>query len=284
MYAAVAMASVFAVSAFMHAMKLSVGGGRGGLLIMAAMWIPALARLVATRTVDREWLPPLPLRRWGHPRPAVIVVPLLIVSLIYLGAYALAWLADVPREPPAWHGAAVVMNVAVNLPLLAIIGVFGGLGEELGWRGYLQPRLDQLDVRGALFWVIALETVFHLPLVLLAGYLAGDRWALSIALFLCLKLGATPVWTWATYRWRTVWMAIWFHALHNAVSQVLVPKALGAGDARILGEAGVLPVALYLVTAGAVFGMARARGLRWRDLAGPALSGTERRQAHTSSA
>ena len=284
MYAAVAMASVIAVSAFMRAMTLSVGGGRGGLLIMAAMWIPALARLVATRTVDRAWFPPLPLRRWGHPRAAVIVVPLSIVSSIYLGAYALAWLAGVPREPPVWHGAAVVMNVAVNLPLLAIIGLFGGLGEELGWRGYLQPRLDQLDVRGALFWVIALETAFHLPLVLLAGYLAGDRWALSIALFFGLKLGATPVWTWATYRWRTVWMAVWFHALHNAVSQVLVPKALGAGDARILGEAGVLPVALYLATAGAVFGMATARGLRWRDLAGRALSGTERRPVHTSSA
>ena len=148
----------------------------------------------------------------------------------------------------------------------------------------LQPRLDQLDVRGALFWVIALETVFHVPLILLAGYLAGDRWALSIALFFCLKLGATPVWTWATYRWRTIWMAVWFHAFHNAVSQVLVPKALGAGDPRILGETGALPVVLYLVAAGTVLGIARARRLRWRDLAGNALAGTERRPSHTVSA
>jgi membrane protease YdiL (CAAX protease family) len=283
-YTAVAMASVIAVSAFMNAMKLSVGGGRGGALIMAAMWIPALARVVATRTVDRGWVPPFPVSRWGHPRAALIVVPMAIVCAIYLGAYGLAWLAGVPREPPVWHAATVLMNVAVNLPLLAIVGGFGGLGEEIGWRGYLQPRLDQLDVPGTLLWVIALETVFHIPLILLAGYLAGDQWALSIALFFGLKLGATPVWTWATYRWRTIWMAVWFHALHNAVSQVLVPKALGAGDPRILGETGALPVALYLVSAGAVLGMARARGLRWRDLAGSALGGTKRRLAHTSSA
>jgi hypothetical protein len=72
--------------------------------------------------------------------------------------------------------------------------------------------------------------------------------------------------------WRTVWMAVWFHALHNAVSQVLVPKALGAGDARILSEAGVLPVALYLATAGAVFGPSTRLHLRsgqaWRGRVG----------------
>lgn len=285
MYAAVAIASVIAVSALLNAMKVSVGdNGRGGALVIAAMWIPALARLVATRTVDRGWLPPFPLHRWGRPRAAVIVVPLAMVCAIYLGAYVLAWLADVPRQAPVWQGAAVAINVAVNLPLLAIIGLFGGLGEELGWRGYLQPRLDQLEVPGALFWVVALETVFHVRLILLAGYLAGEPWAMSIALFFGLKLGATPVWTWATYRWRTIWMAVCFHALHNAVSQVLVPKALGAGDPRVLGESGALPVALYLVAAGAVLGIARVRGLRWRNLAGSALGDTERRTAHAASA
>lgn len=283
-YAAVAIAGVTAVSTLMHAMQLSVGGGLGGTLIMAAMWIPALARLVAVRTVDREWRPPFPLRRWGRPRAAVIVVPLATVGAIYIGAYALASLADVPRGAPAWHGAAVALNVGVNLPLLAIIGLFGGLGEELGWRGYLQPRLDQLEVPGAVLWVIALETVFHVPLILLTGYLAGEPWALSIALFFGLKLGATPLWTWATYRWRTIWIAAWFHALHNAVSQVLVPKALGAGDPRVLGESGVLPIALYLVAAGAVLGIARARGRRWRDMAASARGETERRPAHTASA
>jgi CAAX protease family protein len=165
----------------------------------------------------------------------------------------------------------------VNLPLLAAIDLVGGLGEEIGWRGYLQPRLDEMGVPASLLWVIALETLFHLPLIPLAGYLSGGSLATTLVLFFGLGLGATPVWTWATYRWRSVWIAAWFHAFHNAVSQVLIPKALGAADERILGESGVFPVALYLLVAATVLGIARARGKRWREFAqdGCSLSKTE---------
>ena len=124
---------------------------------------------------------------------------------------------------------------------------------------------------GSLLWVIAVETLFHAPLIVFAGYLNSDASAASIALFVGLGLGLTPVWTWATYRWRTIWIAVWFHTFHNAVSQTLMPKALGAGDPLVLGESGVLPVALYLLAAATIFGVARARGQRWRDLARGAL-------------
>jgi hypothetical protein len=126
-------------------------------------------------------------------------------------------------------------------------------------------------VRTSLLWVIALETLFHVPLILLTGYLDGEAWAMSVALFFGLKLGATPVWTWMTYRWRTIWAAVWVHAFHNAVSQVLMPKALGAGDPRVLGESGLVPVALYLMAAGIILITMRVRGQRWRDLARSAL-------------
>lgn len=56
--------------------------------------------------------------------------------------------------------------------------------------------------------------------------------------------------------------AVWFHAFHNAVSQVLVPKSLGIGDPRLLAESGALPVALYLAVAGVVVRNARMRRLR----------------------
>jgi uncharacterized protein len=274
-YAAVAIAGVTAVSALHSVMNLSAGDPRAGALIMAAMWIPSLARSIACRTVDRDWIPPFPLRRWGRPRIAIVLVPLATVSAIYLVAYMLAWSMDVATETPVWHGVSVAINIATNLPLLAAIGVVGGLGEEVGWRGYLQPRLDQLGVRTSLLWVVALETLFHVPLILLAGYLNGEAWATSVALFFGLKLGATPVWTWVTYRWRTIWAAGWLHAFHNAVSQVLAPKALGAGDPRVLGEAGILPVMVYLTASVVVLAVLWVRGLRWCDLAKSALSEIE---------
>jgi hypothetical protein len=59
--------------------------------------------------------------------------------------------------------------------------------------------------------------------------------------------------------------------VHNAVSQVLLPKVLGAGSPHILGESGLLPVALYLFAAGATVGRVWARGGHWRDFARQAL-------------
>src|SRR5947207_2662544 len=81
-----------------------------------------------------------------------------------------------------------------------------------------------------------IETLFHVPMILLAGYVASDRPFTGMALFFGLGLGLTPVWTWATYRWNSLWIAVWFHTFHNALSQTILPKALGAGGPLVLGE------------------------------------------------
>src|SRR5206468_3517559 len=114
--------------------------------VLAVMWVPALARFIATRTVDRTWRPPFPVRPWGTPGAAIMLVPLGTVSAIHLGAYAIAAPIGVPRETPPWAGR-VAINVAINLPLLAIIGAAGSFGEEIGWRGYLQPRIRACSAR-----------------------------------------------------------------------------------------------------------------------------------------
>jgi len=251
----------------MKVLHVVVGEPRAQLFVLAAMWMPAFARFAVTRTADRQWQSPFPLRHWGRPKWIVIVLPLTTVTAIYLSAYATASLAGVSRSPAAWAPRRVPVNVLVNLPLLSLIGVAGALGEEVGWRGYLQPRLDQWRIRFSLLWVIALETLFHLPLVVLAGYLSAKNFTASIALFFAMGLGLTPLWTWATYRWRTLWMAVLFHTFHNAVSQVIVPKALGEGDPLSLGESGIYPVACYLIAGLVVFFLLRRRRQTWPEFA-----------------
>jgi hypothetical protein len=98
LYAAVVLAGVTAVSLLLRSMSLSIDDRRAAVFIMAAMWIPALARFAATRTVDRTWRAPFPLSRWGKPRVAVVLIPLVTVTAIYLLAYGLAWAMGFPRE------------------------------------------------------------------------------------------------------------------------------------------------------------------------------------------
>jgi membrane protease YdiL (CAAX protease family) len=266
-YVVVVLVGTTIIAVFMHALHVSVGDIRSHGFILAAMWMPGFARLVATRTVDRGWHSPFPLRRWGQPAWIVVALPLASVTAIYLGAYLLASLTGVVRSSPTWPEGRLLANIVVNLPLLTTIGIVGALGEEIGWRGYLQPRLDDLKVPYSLLWTIVVETLFHFPLILLAGYLGAKNFLATLALFFTLGLGLTPLWTWATYQWRTVWMAVLFHTFHNAVSQVIVPKALGEGDPLILGESGVFPVIAYLAAGLIVFVILRRRGQTWRPFA-----------------
>jgi membrane protease YdiL (CAAX protease family) len=255
----------------MSAVHLSVSDSRAAPLVLAAMWMPALGRYVATHTVDRHWRSPFPAARWGNPPAAIVLVPVAIVLAIYGGSYAVAAIVGIARETPAWQGR-ILLNVMVNAPILAVIGGVGALGEELGWKGYLQPRLDQLGVRGSLLWVIFVEILYHLPLILFGEYLDGGS-VVTIALFAALGLGLTPVSTWLTYRWRTIWIAVALHTFHNAVSQTLLPKSLGVVSDRVIGESGILPVALYLVAAAIVFGTLWQRGETWRAFAARTLQG-----------
>src|SRR5262249_59446612 len=96
----------------MRVLHVGVGEPRARVFVPAGMWMPASARFVATRTADRQWKSPFPLRRWGRPKWIVIVLPLATVTAIYLSAYAFASLGGVPRSPAAWAPRRVAVNVS----------------------------------------------------------------------------------------------------------------------------------------------------------------------------
>ncbi len=137
--------------------------------LLLSVMVPAVTVGILTFTIHRKgqrrsvWhtigLARAGLKAW----PAAIVLPFVLVAGAYGTAVAIgAGDLDVHLKDatPDW---------AINLLIGLIIGTVIIVGEEIGWRGYLLPRFQQLTSkrRAAVVTGFA-HGCFHLPLILLA--------------------------------------------------------------------------------------------------------------------
>ena len=243
-----------------------------GLLAPIVMWAPALGALVARRTVDRGFTSTLSLTRWGATGWQVIFWPIVVPIAVYGAAYAIASSLGLAHWSPGggkWKtGAQVAANVVINLAILGVWGTFTALGEEIGWRGYLQPRLDAAGVRASVVVVWLSQLVYHAPVIAGAGYVHAGGVFVSIVLFFIADLPTTFLWARESYRARSLWPAVFFHSFHNTVSQWVFPKFFAGGDNELwLGETGILPVVCYVALVAARSLWVRRRGPSWQELA-----------------
>jgi membrane protease YdiL (CAAX protease family) len=182
------------------------------------------------------------------------LLALLAPLAIWLGTYSVALggqpLVDLIRQPS--------LLLATFLPFVALGFFMPSLGEELGWRGFALPRLQERfgPMRGTLL-LGALHALWHLPMFFtpnLGPFTAGTFITFSLT-----AVVVTVLYTWVTNRaGGSVLPAILLHASGNAASGLLnrlVPEELPLdGWARVFVEDGWLAalgfglVALALVT------------------------------------
>lgn len=266
-----------AIAVLAAAKGWTVGSPAWGVLALVAMWAPALGRFVALRTIDRGFRATLPLTRWGATGPHVVLWPLVVPLLVYGAAYAIASSLGLAAWSPGggrWTtGSQIALNVVVNLAILGVLGTLAALGEEIGWRGYLQPRLDAAGVRSSVLLVSLAWTAFHAPLIAGAGYVdTGNVWR-SVGVSAALDLSLAFIWAHESYRARSLWPAVFFHSFHNTISQWLFPRLFAGGENELwLGEGGRLPLAGYAVAGAALYVWMRHRGRSWHALAESALA------------
>jgi membrane protease YdiL (CAAX protease family) len=243
------------------------------------MWAPALARLVARRTVDEDFDRPLRLSRWGATGARIVLVPLAVPLVVYGAAYGVGWFAGLVQWSPGggrWTtGSQVVLNLIINLSILGVFGTATALGEEIGWRGYLQPRLDAAGVRSSVIIVWLCQLLYHAPLIAGAGYASTGGFLGDVARFAAADLALAFIWATESYRAGSLWPAVLFHSFHNTISQWLFPRLFTGGENELwLGETGFLPAAFYVTVGAAFFAWMRFAGPSWRVLTQGALRPT----------
>ncbi len=203
-------------------------------------------------------------------------MPLAVPLVVYGTAYCVAWFAGLVQWSPGggrWTtGSQIALNLIINLLTLGVIGTATALGEEIGWRGYLQPRLDAAGVHSSVIIVWLCQLLYHAPLIAGARYAGTGGFLGDMARFAAADLALAFIWAAESYRAVSLWPAVFFHSFHNTISQWLFPRLFVGGENELwLGETGFLPAAFYVVAGAAFYACMRWRGPSWSALTQRAL-------------
>jgi membrane protease YdiL (CAAX protease family) len=212
------------------------------LCLFGMMLVPALVALVLTvrrhgwRSVPRL----LSLLPVGSPRRSfalqcaaclLVFVAVAVVGLLVawsLGLYQASW-------PSTWLPfLLLVPSAVVSLPLY--------LGEELGWQGYMLPRLLRFGTARGIALGGVLWGLWHLPMTLLGGSYPGHPLWVAVPSAVVSAVGAGAVIALIRLRTTSVWPAVLAHLGLNEFALVL-PYLLAAPsfvpDPLLAGPIGV---------------------------------------------
>ena len=150
-------------------------------------------------------------------------VALFYTAIAAAGAVFLATLVD-PEIVVDWGALPPVLDV---VPMMLVLIVLAGLGEEFGWRGFLVPRLQRRHSALISSLIIgALHSLWHVPLFLVDGT-AQSNWVEQVGLVTAFLGYSLFVVAWAVH-------LSWF--FNNTNGSVLIAAVVhGAGNAWIGG-------------------------------------------------
>ncbi|HWQ71117.1 MAG TPA: type II CAAX endopeptidase family protein [Desulfitobacteriaceae bacterium] len=249
---------------------LTYGSGLSIIILAAAMFVPAFCNIL-TRLITKEGFGNMYLRphfkgHWKHylfvyfGPAAFLFLSAAIYFLIFPGSFDPE--LTVLKETVAGQG---TLGLSVNGLLLIsvlqviilgpVINIIPTLGEELGWRGYLLPKLRLfLGDRAALAVTGVIWGIWHMPVIVMGhnygtGY-GGYPWLgiLAMTVF-CLWLGVIE--GYIAIKLESVIPAAMIHSAVNAGAGL--PYYLLKGDYNpllgpaITGFIGGLPLAVLAV-------------------------------------
>ena len=216
-----------------HAGHLAIGGGA---VVGALMWMPALAAWFTCRILGIEfaslgW-------RWRPIRYEAIayVLPILYAAPVYIACWLLipnscvfSGFATSMGSSFGFPASPRTVTFLLALPIYATYGAIRSLstalGEEIGWRGFLLPRLTQRFGVGIGALISGcIWATWHYPLLLGADYNSGTPKVFGLACFTLMVIADAFILAWLRLRSRSLWPCAMLHATHNLFVQAVFDR------------------------------------------------------------
>ncbi|WP_166871019.1 CPBP family intramembrane glutamic endopeptidase [Salinibacterium sp. ZJ450] len=239
-------------------------------LLVVMMFVPAIAARVT------EWLLPSgerfarlttlrPRRPFRRMLPYIVIAWLgpILLTVAALGVAAAlgvfqvdlvgfsglaAYLDTLPGDQPIPAQTLAVVQMAALL-VAPLINVIPALGEELGWRGWLQPRLaDRFGQWGAALLTGVIWGLWHAPVILLGYNYPGYPAVAALVFMIVACILMSVLFGWVSDASGTVWMAALAHGFINGAGG-LGALIVAAGHQIDPAATGVLGYTGWLVMA-----------------------------------
>ncbi len=217
------------------------------------MWCPALATIITLKLRGRSisslnwswgnWK----YIRWSYFIPALYgVITYLLIWIFGLGGIAskeiiLGWGKELGLIGIGTLSPTLVILVAIIL--LGTVGVIKAmattLGEEIGWRGFFIYELRKvLSFTGVSLFSGIIWASWHWPLIVYYG----DNVILELITFYVVIISMSFIMTYFTFKSKSLWPAVIFHAVSNVYIQKILPPLTTKieGTEHWLGENGIM--------------------------------------------
>ena len=243
---------------------------RKDIILLVMMLLPAIASVI-TRMITKEGFAEamIRLRFKGNVKwyifsyfapPFIAYFGAMIYFLIFTGSFsplssAFAEESGVASTPEYVRTLLVLIPLAIIVnPMMGIVQCFG---EELGWRGYLLPKLGEIfSPLSASVITGAIWGLWHAPIIAMGYNYSTDHPIIGIfaMIILCTILGIIS--GYLTYKVKSVWPAVLFHASINgmdrwAPSMLFMSQKpnvfLGPDLLGIIGGCGFIVVDIILI-------------------------------------
>lgn len=230
----------FFLSSICYYMRIA-GGDKAAGMTSILMWCPGIAAIIVRLIYYRKEK----VLGWNGCRMKYIWMAIGIPMLYLFLSYGIYWL--VIRS--SFTGK-IYTDSIVTLLLLIPSSIITATGEEIGWRGFLLPKMTEVfSLKVTILICGLIWAIWHFPLMLAGLYESGTTTWYQLTMFAVQTVSMTAILAYVRLKSNSVWPAILLHASHNYIDQVICgPLTNHSNQAYFVGETGfVTAIAIILI-------------------------------------